>query len=58
MKILFMIVLSALNVYSQQRLDQYIDYGQNNNADVQEAYDQWQAAMEDVSVVKNCRIHP
>ncbi|HJL62586.1 MAG: TolC family protein [Candidatus Marinimicrobia bacterium] len=52
MKILFMIVLSALNVYSQQRLDQYIDYGQNNNADVQEAYDQWQGAMEDVSVVK------
>ncbi len=52
MKILLMTALLAVNAFSQQTLDHYIDFGQKHNADVQEAYNQWQASLEDVSIVK------
>ena len=52
MKILFTIALLAVQTFSQQTLDQYIEFGQNHNTDVRAAYHRWQASLEEVLVVK------
>lgn len=52
MKIILMTALLTVNAFSQQTLDHYIDFGQKHNADVQEAYNLWQAEVEKIAVVK------
>lgn len=53
MKIILTIILLTVNGFGQMALDQYIQFGIKHNADVLNAYNRWQASMDDISVVKN-----